>query len=70
MSKQDKLRYWLYCKSHGIILGSANRGIPYLIGEDKVRGHYLWSKDAFEWEFAELYYEVAPSSDLVDELLS
>ena len=69
MSKMDQAKYWLYCRSHGIFLGSKRRGIPYLSSMQQVRGHFLWSRDSFEWEFAELYYEISKGRESTEDLM-
>ena len=35
--------------------------------ESQQRGKWTWRKDSYEWEFAELYYQIDDGNLLIDE---
>jgi hypothetical protein len=59
MSRYELSKYKIYCRSHGIVLGKNLSGIPFLRPlESLQRGKWMWRKDSYDWEFAELYYKI------------
>lgn len=71
MTNMEKLGYRLFCRSEkSILLGTKYGSMP-LVSEwgAKKMGRWVHRKDSFQWEFAELYYDVESQVDMIEDMM-
>jgi len=69
LSFKERMQYKLFCRAKGVKLGTSYSGMPYLTDEQRPKGEWLWTKTAYSWEFAELYYRLdKPEKEVQDTL--
>ena len=59
MTTRDKVGYQLFVRAKGITLGTKRSGFPtHRLYQHTNRGRWIWLKEDYGFEFAELYYEI------------
>ena len=71
MTRMEKLGYRLFCRSErSFLLGNRYGSMPVVTDwGSKKHGKWIHRKDSFQWEYAELYFDVESQVDMAKDMV-